>query len=254
MNNAIVCTVSNTFDIILESQVASTGFGWCLKSMPEGVELASIQNVPIGQHVSPGCKERQIFTFVAIEPLKEGTISFDLLRLTHPETEIADTASYTVYVHDIDENDALKKEIGSQKFVQGTSSMVHARPIMPYGFADPEKIHVIYGFPPSPLYGYPAPYTGQNVIESQTNCILKYGNPFGIATSEADCNLKYGYPVINHTYPPIYKYGFPINDAEGNALSIKEDAQNCLVKYGTPLGMATKPEDCTLKYGFPIKE
>lgn len=253
MSNVIICTVSNTFDIILESQVASTGFGWCLKSIPSGVELASISTVPMGQHVSPGCKERTIFTFVAVKPLKDGIISFDLLRLTYPECEIADTSTYKVYVHDVDENDALKNEIGEAKFVKGTSAMLHARPITPYGFADSEKAILLYGFPPTLLYGYPVPNSGPSVIESRTNCLLKYGNPFGVAVDDAECNLKYGYPVVKYGYPPIYKYGFPMSDASGNALTVKEDAQNCIVKYGTPFGVANKPEDCTLKYGFPAK-
>lgn len=254
MNNTIICTVSNTFDIILESQVASTGFGWCLKSIPEGVELASIHKVSMDQHISPGCKERNIFTFVAVKPLKGGTITFDLLRLTHPECQIADTATYIVEVHDKDENDELKKEIGETRFVKGTGAMLHARPITPYGFADAEKIHLMYGFPPSLLYGYPVPNLDPSVIESKTNCNVKYGNPFGIAVEDSECYLKYGFPVIKYGYPPIYKYGFPISSSAGKNLSVKEDAQNCIVKYGTPFGVAGKPEDCTLKYGFPVQD
>jgi len=253
MENVIICTVGTSFDIILESQVGSTGFGWCLKSLPDGVELAAIERMPLSQNVSPGCKEKQIFTFVAVDPLKKGTIEFDLLRLTNPHCEIADTVTYTIYVHAEDENDLLKKEIGGSKFVKGAGAMVHAKPIPPYGFADAEKAILLYGFPPTQLYGYPPPDLTDSVIESKTNCILKYGNPFGVATDEAECNLKYGYPVVKYGYPPIYKYGFPMTDTSGKTLTVKEDAQNCIVKYGTPFGVANKPEDCTLKYGFPVQ-
>ncbi len=252
--NVIICTIGTSFDIILESQVGSTGFGWCLKSIPEGVELADIGSLPLSQHVSPGCKERQVFTFVAVKPLKEGSIAFDLLRLTHPVCEIADTVTYTVYVHDEDENDVLKKEIGGQKFVKGAGAMVHAKPVQPYGFADAEKAILLYGFPVNPLYGYPSVGYSPSFIESATNCMVKYGNPFGVAADDAECNLKYGYPVVKYGYPPIYKYGFPLNDASGKTFTVKEDAQNCIVKYGTPFGVANKPEDCTLKYGFPVQE
>jgi hypothetical protein len=253
MENVIICTVSTSFDIILESQVGSTGFGWCLKSIPAGVELAAIDIIPLGQHISPGSKERTIFTFVAVKPLKEGIIGFDLLKLTYPHCEIADTINYTVYVHDEDENDVLKKEIGGQKFVKGAGAMVHAKPIPPYGFTDPGKAILLYGFPVNPLYGYPVPSCGPNVLESKANCLLKYGNPFGVATDEAECNLKYGYPVVKYGYPPIYKYGFPMSNSTGKVLTVKEDAQNCIVKYGTPFGVANKAEDCTLKYGFPVQ-
>ena len=253
MENVIITTIGTSFDIILESQVGSTGFGWCLKAIPAGVELAAIENVSLSEHISLGCKTRQIFTFVAVSPLKEGEIEFDLLRLTHPHCQIADTVTYHVYVHDEDENDALKKEIGGQKFVKGAGAMVHARPIPPYGFADSEKAILLYGFPPSPLYGYPPPDSGISVIESRTNCMLKYGNPFGVAVDEAECNLKYGYPVVKYGYPPIYKYGFPMTKVSGEQYTVKEDAQNCIVKYGTPYGVANKAEDCVLKYGFPVQ-
>lgn len=257
MSNAIICTVSNTFDITLESQVASTGFGWCLKSLPDGLELASIQTVPFDQHISPGSKSRTIFTFVAVKTLKKGIIAFDLLRLTHPECQIADTATYTVYVHADDENDELKKTLGENTFIKGTSAMVHSHPIQPYGFTDPGKAILLYGFPPvHPLYGYPVSNCGgPSVIESKANCQLMYGNPFGVATDDAECNLKYGYPVVKYGYPPIYKYGFPMSDSTGNVLSVKDDdAQNCIVKYGTPFGVAKNDEDCILKYGFPVQK
>ena len=262
MDNTIICTVSNTFDIILETQVGSTGFGWCLKSIPEGVELASISMMPIDKHISPGKKERQIFTFVAVAPLKKGIISLDLLKLTHPKCEIADTVTYTVYVHDVDENDELKNEIGGNKFIKGTGAMLHANPVPPYGFADTAKAIFLYGFPVNPLYGYPPTELygflpescGPSVIDSTTNCVVKYGNPFGVATDEAECNLKYGYPIVKYGYPPIYKYGFPMTDSTGKTLTVKEDAQNCILKYGTPFGVANKAEDCTLKYGFPVQE
>ena len=254
MENVIICTIGTSFDIILESQVSSTGFGWCLKSIPAGVELAAIEAISLSQHISPGFKERTIFTFAAVKPLKEGIIGFDLLRLTHPNCEIADTVNYTVYVHDKDENDVLKKEIGGEKFVKGAGAMVHAKPIPPYGFADSEKAILLYGFPVNPLYGYPTATCGPSVLESKANCLLKYGNPFGVAADEAECNLKYGYPIVKYGYPPVYKYGFPMSNSAGISLTVKEDAQNCIVKYGTPFGVANKAEECVLKYGFPVQD
>jgi hypothetical protein len=253
MENTIISQIGTSFDIILESAVGSTGFGWCLKSIPAGVELMAIDHVPI-KPILPGSGVRQIFTFVAVNPLKEGVIEFDLLRLTHPHCQIADSATYHIVVHDDDENDALKNEIGGQKFLRGSGAMVHARPIPPYGFADSEKAILLYGFPPSPLYGYPPADCGPSVIESKTNCMLKYGNPFGVAIDAAECNLKYGYPLMKYGYPPIYKYGFPMSNASGEVLTVKEDPKNCIVKYGTPGGVANTPGDCRLKYGFPVQK
>jgi hypothetical protein len=251
INSNVIGQVGHSFDIILESMVGSTGYGWCLKHMPAGVELISTDNMPIRAGIAP---TRQIFTFAAIKPLKRGTIEFDLLCLYDLSRESADHQIYLVDIHDKDENDALKNEIGGQKFLKGSGAMVHARPIPPYGFADSEKAILLYGFPPSLLYGYPVPDSCVSVIESKNNCVLKYGNPFGVAVDEAECNLKYGYPVVKYGYPPIYKYGFPMSKATGETFTVKEDAKNCIVKYGTPFGVADKAEDCTLKYGFPVQK
>jgi len=251
INSNIIGQVGHSFDIILESMVGSTGYGWCLKAMPAGVELISTENMPIRAGIAP---TRQIFTFAALKPMKDKLIEFDLLCLFDLSRDCADHAIFEVDIHDVDENDALKKEIGGHKFLKGSGAMVHARPIPPYGFADSEKAILLYGFPPSPLYGYPVSDCSPSVIESKTNCLLKYGNPFGVAVDEAECNLKYGYPVVKYGYPPIYKYGFPMSNTAGDTLSVKEDARNCIVKYGTPFGVANNDEDCVLKYGFPVKK
>ncbi len=250
-NSYIIGQVGHSFDIILESMVSSTGYGWCLKQMPQGIELISTGNMPM----QPGITSvRQIFTFAAVKPLKKGLIEFELLCLYDLLRETADHVTYKIDIHDENEDDALKNEIGGSRFLKGSGAMVHAKPIPPYGFADSDDVIALYGFPPSLLYGYPLEFCGSRVIESKNNCILKYGNPFGVATDESECNLKYGYPAMKYGYPPIYKYGFPMSNASGDKFRVKEDARNCVVKYGTPKGIANKEEDCTLKYGFPVKE
>lgn len=250
-NSTVTGQVGYSFDIILESMVGSTGYGWCLKHMPDGVELISTDNVPIRTGVA---LVRQIFTFAAIKSLKNGLIEFDLLCLFDLSRESADHTTFRIDIHDKDESDKLKNEIGGHKFLTGSGAMLHSRPIPPYGFADSNKAILLYGFPPTLLYGYPpASDCATSVILSEANCMIKYGNPFGIAFDESECNLKYGYPIMKYGYPPIYKYGFPLSDASGKELTIKEDANNCIVKYGTPGGVANKAEDCVLKYGFPVK-
>jgi len=163
-NSTIIGQVYQSFDLILESMVGSTGYGWCLKSMPAGIELISTENIPIRTGVAP---VRQIFTFAALKPLKNGLIEFDLLFLPDLSREAADHAAFRIDIHDKDENDVLKNEIGGQKFLKSTGAMVHAKPAIPYGFVDSEKAILLYGFPPGSNCNV-------SVIHSDTNCLLKW--------------------------------------------------------------------------------
>ena len=240
----IIGQVGHSFDIILESMVGSTGYGWCLKSMAAGIELTSTDNMPVRTGIAP---VRQVFTFAALKPVKNGIIEFDLLCLFDLTRESADHHDYTINIHDVNENDVLKNEIGGHKFIKGSGAMFHEKPIIPYGVIKPGKVIPLYGFPPESGLS-------TTMIHSQANCMLKYGNPFGVALEEAECTLKYGYPLMKYGYPPIYKYGFPLSGSAGEKFMIKENAANCSVKYGTPGGIAKNAEECVLKYGFPVKE
>jgi len=237
----LLVQAGQSFDIVLESMMGSTGYGWCLKSMSPEIVLISTFTNPIHAGVSP---VRQGVTFGAVKLSRCAQIEFEMLCLFDLTREPADCATYQIEIYDHAADDALKNEIGSQKFLSLGGMMVHHRPVPPYGFANSDKIHVLYGFPPPEA-------CNPTVIASTKNCILKYGNPFGVANEEADCRMKYGYPVLKYGFPPNYKYGFPLTNSDGKTMIVKENPGRCLVKYGTPLGVARKAEDCTLKYGFP---
>jgi len=65
---------------------------------------------------------------------------------------------------------------------------------------------------------------------------------------------------------PLPPYGFPPGDLKGmegtvhmlygfppeRMVNVIEDAERCVVMYGTPWGIAKSLEHCNLKYGFPI--
>lgn len=237
----LLVQAGQSFDIVLESMVGSTGYGWCLKNMPPEIVLISTFTTPIHAGVSP---VRQGFTLGAIKSCRCAQLEFEMLCLFDLLREPADYATYPIEIYEPTSDDALKNEIGSQKFLNLGGTMVHNRPVPPYGFANPDKIHVLYGFPPPEA-------CSPTVIASTKNCLLKYGNPFGVATEESDCRLKYGYPAPKYGYPPSYKYGFPLTNAAGKTLVVKENPLRCLVKYGTPYGVANKADECLLKYGFP---
>jgi|GEM_PF-2557481 len=106
--------------------------------------------------------------------------------------------------------------------------------------ADSARCVVAYGFP-TPKYGFPTA-----VARAEGDCcIVKYGTPNGVAASDAECTVKYGFPTV--------KYGFPV--AEGAAAATAAvrtaDGDCCVVKYGTPNGVAASDAECTVKYGFP---
>lgn len=251
-NGAVVIAyVGHSFDIYLESMVASTGYGWCLKSMPEGVDLISTMEIPLKTGVGA---VRHIFTFAALKSMKKGLLRFEMLCLHNFSGAVADEVAFLLDVHDENENesDPLLNQIGSYKFIKGTGALVHSKPAIPYGFPDTDQAVMLYGFP-----------RGEGgcvgVISSNTRCQLKYGTPFGVSAGEADCHLKYGFPVdMLYGYPrPNYKYGFPLTDLKGKAFKLKEveeNSANCVVKYGTPGGVSNSPGDCRIKYGFPVND
>lgn len=238
-NSAIIGQVGHSFDVMLESMVFSTNYGWCLKSMPDGVELISTNSMPIRPGIAP---VRQIFTFAALKPIKKAELAFDLLCLHDLTRTVADTVVFDLYVHAENENDALTKEIGKKAFFKGAGSMSHTKVPVAVAKELAGRIHL--------LYGYPNPAEDSiKVIHSATNCLLKYGTPFGLSAEKDECNLKYGFPI-----PPIEKYGFPLSDSANKPLKIKEDKANCIVKYGTPGGISSNSAECILKYGFPVSE
>lgn len=57
----------------------------------------------------------------------------------------------------------------------------------------------------------------------------------------------YGFPGSSDAGNPILPYGTP-----GPAVMHATDPEKCVVKYGTPWGMATDPKDCCMLYGFPV--
>ncbi|MBM7408471.1 protease inhibitor I42 family protein [Methanococcus maripaludis] len=129
--------------------------------------------------------------------------------------------------------------------------------IPPYGFSrqfyDPT---VAYGVNCAPALkgsnqGTQMLYAAPMVLESQENCLLKYGTPWGISKNSEECILKYGVPLFDcenaENEDCIVKYGFPVRIEKAS-----EDSERCVVKYGTPSGIAKNANECNLKYGFPV--
>ena len=252
----VKAAVGESFEIQLQSMQGSTGYGWYLTGLPEGVALLSTTSAPVHPEPMIG-PVRQIFVFVGLREIK-ASLEFQMLAPWKP-TEPADRKVYALLIGQVE--DTLEAEMGAGQFVTRTSHMVHMSAVLPYGFPEDAVRHKGVVFP---LYGYPPPdgRTAVNVIESAENCVLMYGVPQGIADRE-HCNLKYGFPVNlgEDAKDVVIAYGFPPGGGGGPVPArmrgvsgqVKEvDASQCVVKYGTPNGIATDPANCGLKYGFPV--
>lgn len=210
-------TVGKPFDIYLQSMTGSTGYDWYLAGLPEGLILIDNRKEPMVPHpaIAP---MRAIFTFAA-DKIGKYSLFFKKLRIWEIDVPV-EILEYRVVV----EKPGLEKHLSNDKFVDVGIHLEHfSGPIPPYGFTGPEAelpdgtLHPLYGYPPPHLlYGFPPE--------------IKYGFP---------AHLKYGFPTT--------KYGFPCEVA-----NVVEDPERCVVKYGTPWGIAKSKDQCTVKYGFPI--
>ncbi|MFO1431153.1 MAG: protease inhibitor I42 family protein [Candidatus Competibacteraceae bacterium] len=261
-DNQIQARIGESFEVVLYSQSGSTGYGWHLAYLPEGVVLVSISTTPVPP-IRPGSQTREVFTFTATRELQGGYLLFELLRLWDP-THPADIRRYSLTISGAPGLQAeLEKAAGSGRFVPSQFFRSHLPPIMPYGFPDagrPGMLQSSNGSPIIPLYGFPVPTaqsstlenTVHHVIESAENCTVKYGFPWGVTADPDLCILKYGFPVDLQMQGGVRQmYGFPnTEEGCGNAISI-EAKDVCVVKYGTPEGGIAVGNLCTVKYGFP---
>lgn len=255
-NTEIHACVGESFEVALYAQPGSTGYGWHLAAMPEGIVLLGIVQAAVPP-VCPGSQCRQTFTFAATHETK-GILTFELLRPWIP-TQPADTRNFNLTITSVQgvQSD-LENLAGGRRFAAVETFRSHLPPAVPYGFPDPDNRGVVRTpqGPVWPLYGFPAE-NGANaqphVIESGTNCMVKYGFPWGVSTDPEACVLKYGFPLGAGGEQVGLMYGFPRTEAGcSTPVTIRENPENCVVKYGFPQGIAADPKDCTLKYGFPI--
>lgn len=210
-------TVGKPFDIYLQAMPGSTGYDWYLAGLPEGLIFIDHHEVPMVRKPAIG-PMRVIFTFAA-DKIGKYTLHFKKLRIWEIEDPVE-----VIEFHIVAEKAGLERFLGSDKFVEVGTHLDHvAGPIPPYGFTGPEA-QVPEGTI-VPLYGYPPPH-------------LLYGFP----------------PVLEYGMVNVLKYGFPPNVKYGFACEVAnvvEDADHCVVMYGTPWGIAKDADHCTVKYGFP---
>lgn len=171
MTSNMTTTVNRCVDVTLVTH-AGTGYIWTLTALSGGVALTEIADLASTRNV--GGALRQVFTFVGTKA-STATASFALIRPWEADQPV-DTREVTIEVQDAGAEEALVKAAGSGSFVHGSY--------------------------------HPAPAAtacgdeGQMVLESSSNCTLKYGIP----PNAPNCNLKYGIPIR-----PLYAINPPDN-------------------------------------------
>lgn len=229
----IIAYQGKTFSVTLQSMLGSTNYGWCLSTMPEGVVLAGLENVPTTQGIGP---VNQIFYFGVVDVPEDPNVVLDFkllclsdfskqgdevqvnVQLVPYNKENMDSNSFIQY----SENSAVYNAQIPYGFVLNNTALKYGYPCgdntaaVKYGYPCDDNITVKYGYPcgdtPALKYGYPC----------DDNPVLKYGYPCGVEAA-----LKYGYPCSND---PSVKYGYPCG-------------VEAALKYGYPCA--------TLKYGYP---
>ena len=242
----IVAYQGKAFSVTLQSMIGSTNYGWCLTTMPEGVVLAGVENVPTTQGIGP---VNQVFYFGAKDVPENPNVvlEFQLLCLSD-FSKSSDQVQINVQLVPYN-----NENMDSNSFVQYSENTAIYNAQIPYGFVlnkTAAKSDNAYGDAPLLKYGYPSetpvlkygyPCGDTTALKYGYPCgdtpTLKYGYPCG-----EDPTLKYGYPcgveaALKYGYPcnndPSLKYGYPCGDTP-------------VLKYGYPCG-----DDPALKYGYP---
>jgi hypothetical protein len=210
--------VGETFEASMYCQ-SGTGYGWYVAGMPPGVALLGSASAPVPP-AAPGGSVRTMFTFVASTAAagETGTLIFQLLRPWDP-TNPADQRVYTIKVlpaGGASLSDELKSIGGKGRFVAQPPFRSHLPPVV-----------VEYG------------------VFSEAASRANAG-----AVPDAFVIKPYGFPPLGmppYGYPPA---GYPRSSSEAH--SVVESAENCVVKYGFPHGVANEEALCIFKYGYPV--
>ena len=187
-------TVGQPVQVILQSMVGSTGYGWQLTSLTEGLGLMSVDIRPIRSGIAP---VNHIFNFLA---LKVGTCKVQFQLIAPWKTaEPAETVEYEFTIKAKEKNaaDDIAAAMKGSGFV--------GAPVVNVGAEACAHPMEYYGIPCVSGAGMGA----QTVVPD-----------YGIPTMEPGCYLKYGFPTT--TPMGCAKYGIP---------PVTVDAC-CSVKYG----------------------
>jgi len=179
-NEIINVTVDSIFTVKLQCQAGSTGYSWALAHMPDGVLLVDISFETTHSYIA-GCTETQVFSFVAISPIKD-TLKFDLVRPWDP-VPAADSKTFDIVVEEAEDaaND-LQNTAGCKLFAS---------------FGDTCSSN-----------GIVAMYMG--IAAQQTNSAALYMAPV----------MKYmGPPVMKYMGPPVLKYMAPVDEKKEDSES-----------------------------------
>ncbi len=197
----IIAYEGKGFTVSLQSMIGSTLYGWCLKSMPEGIILTGMENTPTSQArlVRP-TMQNFYFGVSAVADKCEVELEFVLASMIDAK-DIGNTVKINVLLVPANENE--------DSFVEYSENSAIYNATIPYGVFPNNYEDTCSTYNSCEKYGYP--------MGAEDTC-MKYGFPNGAGNA---CMLySYGYPV-ERDYPAI-KYGYPIG------------TNDTCMKYGYP--------------------
>lgn len=232
MEQNYVALQGKAFVVELQSMRGSTGYGWCLSSLPQELILMGIDNIPTAPGIAP---VNQKFYFGVVSAQNRNVEIQFVLAAPWKLSEIADTFTARVQIVPSDscnyvpysENTNAQTpffNVNTPFFKENCSANT------PF-FSNADTANINY------KYGYPC--SGQNTV-------VAYGYPYDMQ----DAVMKYGYPC--GMQDPVVKYGYPCGTQNTMELyGYPRTMQEPMVKYGYPCQVAETTLDAR-PYGYPV--
>lgn len=217
MGQKMVVLEGKTFSIELQSMLGSSGYGWCLAGLPEGIILLGEDRIAAGPAVSPTLQKFHFGVSSAEEA--EGELTFVMACTFEP------------------------KRIEREYKVELSIIPCNTEDFVAYS----ENANQIYGFELNQTnsaipYGVLPPWERAQVQK-----------PYGVFSGRNMDDRFGGQPVADYAFPdvkwsPLVAYGYPCGAQDaGMKYGYFCGAQDAGMKYGYFCGA----QDAVMKYGYP---
>jgi len=213
---SVTAIVGQPIQIVLQSNVGSTGYGWYLSSLDGGLALFASCVTPTS--AMPGAPSNHAFDFLA---LKEGTYKAEFIlvapwRIDEP----AQTETYEIEIKTPSKTaaDDIEEAMKHQRFTSADAVSPDSGPSMVLKYATPMASPVLkYAAPTNtcdasqPVIVYAAP------MAAAAPQSVAFQQPCGPA-AQPPFNLLYAAPMAQATMAPVTNiYAAPINQASFGA-------------------------------------
>lgn len=201
MEQNFVVLQGKTFTVELQSMKYSSGYGWCLASLPNELVLLDKECIPVKPGIAP---VREIFYFGAVSAENINVEIHFILARSWELSQAADTFTAKVQIVPSETNNFIP----CSNNMAANTPFYNAEPAIKYGYP--------CGVQDANLkYGYPCSVQDAN---------MKYGYPCGAQ----DANMKYGYPCQSMEMTKESRpYGYPFLNGSDNGAALKYGYPQC---------------------------